>query len=195
MPKAPLELSATDRDYLEALLHKGTLEARQLKRATALLDLDRGKGVNTIADTLGVSRSAVSRWAASYRHEGLSMLHDKARGGRPVEIDWEQRAKVTALACSTPPKGHSRWTLRLLADKAVKLKYCEHLNHTQASEIFKKRVKASFEKDLVHCSRFLAQMEHIPWLYALPYDPAYPVVCFDERPCFLVSEGVDPIAL
>lgn len=44
-------------------------------------------------------------------------------------------------------------------------------------------------------SRFLAQMEQILWLYALPYDPAYPVVCFDERPCFLIGEVVDPIAL
>lgn len=44
-------------------------------------------------------------------------------------------------------------------------------------------------------SRFLAQMEQILWLYALPHDPAYPVVCFDERPCFLIGEVIDPIAL
>ena len=44
-------------------------------------------------------------------------------------------------------------------------------------------------------SRFLAQMEQILWLYALPHDPTYPVVCFDERPCFLIGEVVDPIAL
>jgi hypothetical protein len=41
-------------------------------------------------------------------------------------------------------------------------------------------------------SRFMAQMEQILWLYALPYDPSYPVVCFDERPCFLIGETVEP---
>lgn len=44
-------------------------------------------------------------------------------------------------------------------------------------------------------SRFLAQMEQILWLYALPYDLRYPVVCFDERPCFLIGEVVDSLAL
>jgi hypothetical protein len=44
-------------------------------------------------------------------------------------------------------------------------------------------------------SRFLAQMEQILWLYALPYDPVYPVVCFDERPCFLIGDKVEPLAL
>ena len=44
-------------------------------------------------------------------------------------------------------------------------------------------------------SRFLAQMEQILWLYALPHDPTYPVVCFDERPCFLIGEVIDPIAV
>jgi hypothetical protein len=44
-------------------------------------------------------------------------------------------------------------------------------------------------------SRFLAQMEQLLWLYALPYDPAYPVICFDERPCFLIGDKVEPLAL
>ena len=66
------------------------------------------------------------------------MLHDKPRSGRPIEIDGGQRAKVTALACSDAPTGHSRWALRLLADKAVELGYCEHLSHTQVKTILKK---------------------------------------------------------
>ncbi len=44
-------------------------------------------------------------------------------------------------------------------------------------------------------SRFIAQMEQILWLYAQPYDPAYPVVCFDERPCFLIGEVVAPLLM
>jgi hypothetical protein len=66
------------------------------------------------------------------------MLEDAHRSGRPIEIDGGQRAKITALACSDAPKGNSRWTLRLLADKAVELGYCEHLSHNHAGEILKK---------------------------------------------------------
>ncbi|MFZ1324645.1 MAG: helix-turn-helix domain-containing protein, partial [Candidatus Contendobacter sp.] len=73
-----------------------------------------------------------------YRREGLAMLQDKPRSGRPVEIDGSQRAKLTALACSEAPAGHARWDLRLLADKAVELGYCAHLSHTHVSTILKK---------------------------------------------------------
>jgi hypothetical protein len=44
-------------------------------------------------------------------------------------------------------------------------------------------------------SRFIAQMERILWLYALPYDPDYPVICYDERPCFLIGDQIEPLAL
>ena len=138
MPRKTFELSPSDRTYLEKLLRKGQMSARQFKRAMALLELGKGKTITVVKETLGVSRSTVSKWVKRYREEGLLVLHDKPRSGRPVEIDGTQRAKVTALACSNPPVGHSRWTLRLLADKAVELNYCEHLSHTQAREILKK---------------------------------------------------------
>ena len=114
------------------------MRVQQFKRATALLELARGKSQTTIATTLGVSRSAVNTWAKRYSKEGLTMLHDKPRSGRPIEIDGVQRAKVTALACSDPPTGHERWTLRLLASKAVELHYCEHLSHAQVGKILQK---------------------------------------------------------
>jgi transposase len=138
MGKQSFEVSPTDRHYLAALLRKGQMSARQFKRATALLELDRDKPISAVSQTLGVTRATVSSWAQRYRQEGLQMLHDKPRSGRPVEIDGVQRAKITALACSQPPEGHSRWNLRLLADKAVELNYCEHVSHTQVNQILKK---------------------------------------------------------
>lgn len=138
MGKQSFELSQTDRSHLEALLRKGQMSARQFKRATGLLELDRGKRTGEICNTLGVTRETVSSWAKRYRQEGLQMLHDKPRSGRPIEIDGVQRAKITALACSEPPTGHSQWTLRLLADKAVELECCEHVSHTQVNQILKK---------------------------------------------------------
>ena len=138
MNKRHLELSAADRSDLEALLSKSHLGARQFKRATGLLELDRGKTIQSVCETLGVNRVTVRKWRDRYHQEGLAVLTDKPRPGRPIEIDGGQRAKVTALACSDAPTGHARWTLRLLANRAVDLNYCKHLSHTQVREILKK---------------------------------------------------------
>ena len=64
-------------------------------------------------------------------------MREKPRAGRPVAIDGTQRAKLTALACSTAPTGHARWTLRLLADKAVELGFVEHISHNAGKEVWK----------------------------------------------------------
>ncbi|NJN22096.1 MAG: helix-turn-helix domain containing protein [Leptolyngbya sp. RL_3_1] len=138
MKKLHIELSSTDRDYLENLLRKGHLGARQFKRATGLLELDRGKAVRAVAETLNVSETTVRAWCKRYGQEGLQMLQDKPRSGRPIEFDGGQRAKITALACSEAPVGHERWDLRLLADKAVELNYCQSISHTQVAKILKK---------------------------------------------------------
>lgn len=138
MQKEHLKLSQTDHDFLTSLLAKGQTSVRVFKRATALLELHRGKTLTTVAQTLQVTSFTVSKWRDSYNTSALVFLHDKPRSGRPVRIDGSQRAKVTALACSSPPEGRARWTLRLLADKAVELGYCETLSHTQSRRLLKK---------------------------------------------------------
>ena len=60
--------------------------------------------------------------------------------GRPIEIDGQQRAKITALACSQPPEGYAQWSLRLLADKAIELGYVEEISHTEVRKILKKTI-------------------------------------------------------
>lgn len=92
-----------------------------------------------IATILSCAVGTVSNVKHRYEHEGLeAALREKPRSGRPVEIDGTQRAKLTALACSTAPTGHARWTLRLLADKAVELGFVEHISHNAVKEILKK---------------------------------------------------------
>ena len=136
--KQHVQLSNEDREFLETLISKGELTAKAYRRALALLELDRGQSYTAVSGTLQVSIVTLSKWATKYRETGLQVLHDKARSGRPIEIDGEQRAKVTALACSDPPEGYAKWTLRLLADKAVELGYCEHISHTEVATILKK---------------------------------------------------------
>ena len=138
MHKEHIKLSQADHDFLMTVTAKGQLPARVFKRATALLQLDQGQTLRAVADSLHVSHKAVAQWRDNYHSSGLQALQDAPRSGRPIRIDGKQRAQLTALACSTPPQGHARWTLRLLADKAVELGYCQSLSHTKARQVLKK---------------------------------------------------------
>ena len=138
MKKTHVTLTDADREHLTALLAKGTTNAKTFKRATALLELDRGKTVVAVATTLGVTNVTVAAWRDTYRTDGLTCLTDAPRSGRPILIDGLQRAQITALACSDAPDGHARWSLRLLADKAVAAGFCETISYRTVGEILKK---------------------------------------------------------
>jgi putative transposase len=136
--KQHIQLRDEDREFLEALISKGELKAKAYRRALGLLELDRGHTYTAVSKILQVTIPTLSGWAAKYRENGLQVLQDQPRSGRPVEIDGNQRAKITALACSEPPEGYAQWSLRLLADKVVELGYCERISHTEVREILKK---------------------------------------------------------
>jgi putative transposase len=138
MKKQHLTLTDTDRTALETLLSKGSLPVKTFKRATALLELDRGKTLTAVAATLDVKDDTVAAWRNAYTTSGLACLSDAPRPGRPIVIDGAQRAKITALACSDAPEGHDRWTLRLLADKVVEAGFCDTISHTMVGNIVKK---------------------------------------------------------
>ena len=138
MKKQHLILTDAERTTLTELLAKGTLAAKTFKRATALLELDRGKTLQAVAATLDVSYLTVANWRDAYATKGLDCLEDAPRSGRPITIDGSQRAKVTALACSDAPAGHARWTLRLLAEKLVEAGFCDTISHTMVGTILKK---------------------------------------------------------
>jgi putative transposase len=138
MKKEHVKLTEADRAFLEALTRKGELKARAYRRALGLLELDRGKSFTEVAETIQVSIPSISRWATQYRERGLQVLQDQPRSGRPMVIDGQQRAKITALACSEAPEGYAQWSLRLLADKAVELGYVEEISHTEVGKILKK---------------------------------------------------------
>jgi len=134
-----ITLSSNETRSLKNMLTRGTASARALSRARILDLLHRGRQPADVAAALQVSRQTVYNVQRRYAAGGLqSALFDQPRSGRPPEINGRQRAKVTALACSTPPEGRARWTLRLLADKAVELGLCERLSHTKARTILKK---------------------------------------------------------
>jgi len=138
MLKQHLKLSEAEHRYLTEFLSKGQANARVIRRATALLQLNQGATLQKVAETLKVQHWTVSVWRNKYLAEGLEFLTDKARTGRPIAIDGKQRAQITALACSAAPTGRAKWSLRLLADKIVELEFCQSISPTQVGKILKK---------------------------------------------------------
>lgn len=134
-----IQLTREERSSLKTLFRSGKGSNRQHTRARILDLLDRKVPPTDIAQTLSCGVATVYNIKRRYESEGLeAALTDKSRSGRPVEIDGAQRAKITALACSVAPTGHARWTLRLLADRAVQLGFVETISHNAVKEILKK---------------------------------------------------------
>ena len=140
MTKQHVQLTPQDRDTLTTLTTQGDQKARRYKRALGLLELDRGKTYTQVAHTLGMPHQTLCTWTKKDHALGLDSLKDAPRSGRPVAITGKQRARaqITALACSVPPQGYGKWTLRILADRCVELGSCDRLSHTHVQTILKK---------------------------------------------------------
>ena len=138
MKKQHVQLSETDREKLTVIVSKKSVKVSRHNRAKYLLALDSGRTYTSLKAEYKVSLPRLKRLAVRYQSSGLACLEDKPRSGRPAEFDGVQRAKLTALACSQVPEGHARWSLTLLADKAVELEYFEHLSRSHVATILKK---------------------------------------------------------
>jgi transposase len=135
----PIKLRKNEPRSLTTIIKRGTTTARTQTRARILDLLHRQQHPEEIASLLQVSLQTVFNVKRRYLENGFdAALFDRPRSGRPVRIGGAQRAKITALACSEPPEGHARWSLRLLADKAVELRLCEAVSHNAVKEILKK---------------------------------------------------------
>jgi Homeodomain-like domain len=126
--KYPVILTQTERDKLKSLIAAGTAPARKLTHARILLKADQsseGPGWvdDAVAEALEVSQPTVSRVRKHYFQDGLRAALNRRPPNREYHrrLDGEQEARLVALACSEPPQGQARWSLRLLADKLVEL--------------------------------------------------------------------------
>lgn len=135
----PIKLSTDERSALTTILRRGTCAARVQTRARVLDLLHRRHHPTEIAKTLSLSLQTIFNIKRRYLSQGVDgALYDRPRSGKPRKIDGAARAKITALACSKAPRGHARWTLRLLADRAVELGFCESISHETVKEVLKK---------------------------------------------------------
>ncbi len=126
--KNPVSLTGDDRGRLESLIAHGHAPARELAHARILLKADEGEDAPAwsdvkIADALEISRSTVSRVRARFVQEGLeaALVHRRPKNTKPRKLDGSQEAHLIALACSAPPRGRKRWSVRLLAERFVRL--------------------------------------------------------------------------
>ncbi len=138
MRKQHVQLADSDRLTLQKMLSNRSLTVKIHKRVQALLLLDQGLTFVCVGQQVDLSFPTLKQVLSRYQAEQLGCLQDLPRSGRPALISGEERAKITALACSQSPEGHQRWTLRLLADKVVELGICSHLSHVHLREILKK---------------------------------------------------------
>ena len=139
-------LTAEEREELERLLARGKADVRKLKHAQILLKADQAQGRPAwpdthIAQALNAGTATVERIRRRFVQEGLAAALSPYRGGTRVyqkKLDGAQEAHLIALACSTPPEGHARWTLRLLARRMVELSYVDTLSYETVRQTLKK---------------------------------------------------------
>ena len=134
-----VDLTPAEREELLALTHKGTVRARKMKRAQILLKASEGLSDAAIVEALDVSRPCVERVRKRFVVGGLPRaLNDDPRPGQKRKLDGKQEARLIAEACSAPPAGHARWTLRLLAGRVVSLGLAGQISHETVRRVLKK---------------------------------------------------------
>ena len=143
--KYPAILSDTERVQLKSLIAAGSAPARKLTHARILLKANQGSEGpgwvdEQVADAVEVSQPTLCRVRKQYVEEGLQAALNRRPPNREYrrKLDGEQEARLVALACSEPPEGQARWSLRLLADKMVELEVVDDLSYQTVRRTLKK---------------------------------------------------------
>lgn len=145
MVRYKVTLRAEERKALEALLAKGKHTSVQFRNACILLNIDEGEqreklSNEQVAQVLHINSKTVERLKQRFVEEGFkACLERKAYPQiREIKADGDFEAHLIALSCSEAPKGYARWSLRLLADKMVELRYVESISHETVRQVLKK---------------------------------------------------------
>ena len=146
MKKIVLKLTEEDRSSLQSSVVKGRVPGYEIKRALVLLACDCGDlgpcwPDGKIVEAYDVSIRSIQNWRKAAIEKGApSALKRKKRevGPRPLKFKGREEAHLIALACSDPPEGHARWSLRLLADRVVELRIVDSASHELVRRTLKK---------------------------------------------------------
>ena len=147
MKRYIVTLDQSERGMLTDITRKGSHSSQKVINALILLNCDEGPfnacktTGETISDVLQISHRKVDRVKRRFVEEGLDIALGGRQGRRERyerKADGEFEARLVALSCSQPPQGHSQWSLRLLADKAVELEYIDSVSHETVRRVLKK---------------------------------------------------------
>ena len=145
--KYAVRLTPEQREELQHLIRVGKSPARVTARARILLKSDDGWAAPQVAGALDVALGTVYRIKQRFTEEGLDgALWDRRQAHRHRKLDDRDEAHLIALACSEPPKGHSHWTLRLLAGKVVELGLASSMSHEGVRRRLKKTLSSRGRK-------------------------------------------------
>ncbi len=123
MAKPTMELSQGEQEQLKELVSRGVRPVRVVRRAQVLRLLAEGQPATRVGAQVGLNRNAVRQIAERYRKGGLERaLYDQPRCGAPPKVQAAQKQQIIAMVCGAPPVGRARWTIRLIAEEAVKRK-------------------------------------------------------------------------
>ncbi|MEX5638086.1 helix-turn-helix domain-containing protein [Parafrankia sp. FMc2] len=144
----PVVLSAGEREWLTRVVRTGAHPAQEVRRSRILLELDERQGEpagrREIAERVGVDPDTITNVARAYAERGgdiAATIQRKKRRTPPIEpkITGEVEARLIALACSTPPQGHARWSLRLLERQVALVEDIPNMDHSTIGRVLKKR--------------------------------------------------------
>jgi hypothetical protein len=122
-PPKPFQLKAQDRKELKRVLSGGIQQVRVVLRALSLLQLDAGISAPKVSRTLPFAPQAIRTIAKRYQEYGLERaLFERKRTGHAELLQASDKQRIIAMVCSQPPEGRARWTVRLVAEEAVKRK-------------------------------------------------------------------------
>jgi putative transposase len=140
MPKKKylVDLSGDERESLRQLVRRGKHCSRRVTRARILLLAADGVTDEQIVASLKTAFATVERTRKRFVEEGLGCLNERPRRGQARQLTGKQEAHLIAIACSTPPEGRARWTLRLLADKVVELNFADSIARETVRQVLKK---------------------------------------------------------
>lgn len=147
MKRYKVTLDKEGREELEGIARKGSHQSQKVINALILLNCDEGEHNDRrirgegIAEVLRISMRKLDRVKKRFVEEGLEVALGGRQGRREryeCKADGELEARLVALSCSRPPKGHARWSLRLLAERVVELEYIDSISHETVRRVLKK---------------------------------------------------------
>ena len=142
MKRISVEIDDNTISELNAIVKKGMRTVREVTHARILLLAHSGRKSNDIAEILNVDADTVLRVKKRFLEGGIvKALHDDPKPGQPKKYGEIETAEVIALACSSPPSGRKRWTIRLIVEEMKKKKGFEGINRESVRLILKKTTR------------------------------------------------------